>query len=65
MQEQPTEEQPGPLRGLRVIDAGTMIAQFLLVRGGYVHLALFALPLLALISLQSGRFDRKLAELEK
>lgn len=26
MQEQPTEEQPGPLRGLRVIDAGTMIA---------------------------------------
>ena len=50
---------------LLLIDAGTLIAQFLLIRGGYVHLALFALPLLALISLQSGRFDRKLAELEK
>lgn len=50
---------------LLIIDAGTLLAQLLLIHGGYAHLILFALPLLALISLQSGRFDRKLAELEK
>lgn len=50
---------------LLLLDIAILFSQIFVVHGGFVHLILFALPLLALISLQSGRFDRKLAELEK
>lgn len=50
---------------LLLLDAAILVAQIFVVHGGFIHLLLFALPLLALISIQSGRFDRKLAELDK
>jgi hypothetical protein len=50
---------------LLLIDIGVLLAELVVVHGGFIHLVLFALPLLALISVQSGRFDRRLAELDK
>ncbi len=50
---------------LLVLDGAMLLSQIFVVHGGYIHLILFVLPLLALISVQSGRFDRKLAELDK
>jgi putative oxidoreductase len=50
---------------LLIIDAGALLFQAFVLHGDIVHVVLFALPLLALISVQSGRFDAKLAELDK
>jgi hypothetical protein len=50
---------------LLLLDVAILLSQVFVVHGGFIHLILFALPLLALISVQSGRFDRKLAELDK
>lgn len=50
---------------LLLLDAAILLSEVFVVHGGFIHLVLFALPLLALISVQSGRFDRRLAELDK
>jgi uncharacterized membrane protein YphA (DoxX/SURF4 family) len=50
---------------LLLLDMLILLSQLFIVHGGFIHLVLFALPLLALISVQSGRFDRRLAELDK
>jgi putative oxidoreductase len=50
---------------LLIIDIGALIFQAFVLHGDIVHVILFALPLLALLSIQSGRFDAKLAELDK
>jgi hypothetical protein len=50
---------------LLVLDVAILLSQVFIVHGGFIHLVLFALPLAALISVQSGRFDRKLAELDR
>ncbi|WP_413988014.1 hypothetical protein ACMDCR_18490 [Labrys okinawensis] len=50
---------------LLLLDVTILLSELFVVHGGFIHLVLFALPLLALISVQSGRFDRRLAELDK
>jgi len=50
---------------LLLLDATVFLSELLVAHGGFVHLILFAFPLLALISMQSGRFDKELAELDE
>jgi len=50
---------------LLIIDIGALIFQLFFLHGDFVHVVLFALPLLALLFIQSGRFDEKLAELDE
>ncbi|MDQ0393119.1 hypothetical protein [Labrys monachus] len=50
---------------LLVIDAGALIFQLFFLHGDFVHVILLALPLLALLFIESGCFDEKLAELDE
>ena len=50
---------------LVLIVCGALAIELTFAHGDIIHLILFSLPLLALISVQSGRFYRKLAESDK
>lgn len=50
---------------LLIIDIGALVFELFILHGDFVHVILLALPLLALLFVQSRRFDEKLAELDE